>query len=788
MSWHIPDDLDTAQPRLKEMASTPKICLRCNTEIDDQAHTCLDADSHGSNASAPNSTQREPQSKHKGSRQSEGTQFGQYYLIENFIGEGGMSSVYKARHTLMKRTVALKILHPQYAGDAIAWRRFQQEAQAAGSLDHPNIIKVHDFGCQNEVEPYLVMDYVEGISLSDMIHGAGTLSVDRAIKIFKQACDALEHAHSKGVVHRDLKPSNIMLVPYKDNPDFVKILDFGIAKVIDIESGASQKLTQTGEVFGSPLYMSPEQCQAKKLDGRSDIYSMGCLMYEALTGRPPLVGENVFDTFYKQTHEMPESISKHRSDIKNANRLDAVILKCMAKNPSGRYRSMQELKRALEKLEQDDTGGVVDKFKDKIELNRARKTARKETLSNKTRAVIAATVIMLACITGMAGYFGGAHHQASMGTLAEQWKRLDVEGQAEFNAGKLNEAEQKFRQALLLVRTGGGTARQQISSLEELVDVAHVQGDSQKESNLKSELAAADTALLAAFALEEEEIQGEVKELVSARLNTSDASKKWEDILARANDMAIGIVDHPEKAKQILLVVLDGASKTLGDKSAVVARTLHNLGVMSYHSGNNKAAKDYFSRALKIYEENQKELNNPNLAKTIEGLVLSDMDSLPESKANLNRVLSISRSSMYDPTPAIASVRLDLARLYLIHNELKGAKKEAQLSLQLYRNLPGQNDQIVRCLLILGEIAKRENDFGSLKDNCGQALKILQESDRKQYRDLAWCLSQIGNLSPDDSARADALYRRALAIYDRIGHAGSLGTVTELRKRLNLPQ
>lgn len=791
MSWQFPDDVDLAQPQLKEMASTPKICLRCNAEIDDSAHTCIDSAVHEWHEdSAPsghaNKTEpQEPPSKSKGNRQSAGTQFGQYYTIECFIGEGGMSSVYKARHTLMKRTVALKILHPQYAGDQVAWRRFQQEAQAAGSLDHPNIIKVHDFGCQNEVEPYLVMDYVEGISLSELIHGGGPLDVERAIKILKQACDALDHAHSKGVVHRDLKPSNIMLVQEKNNPDFVKLLDFGIAKVIDIESGASQKLTQTGEVFGSPLYMSPEQCQSKKLDGRSDIYAMGCLMYEALTGRPPLVGGNVFETFYKQTHEMPESISKYRPEIKSANKLDAVILKCMAKSPSGRYRSMQDLKRALEKLEQADTGGVIDRFKDKLELNRAKQTAHKTMLTTKARIGIAATVLVLACVTGMAGYFGGTHHLSSMGTIAEQWQRLDSEGQEAFNAGNLSEAEQKFRQALLLVRTNNGTTREHMSSLEGLVDLAHIQKDKSKEDAARAELVAADANLLTGYAEEEKAIEQEVKRLSVSSLSAAEANKNWEDIVSRANDLAIGLSDHPDRSKQILLFVLDGATRSLSDKSPVVARTLHNLGVMNYQSGNKAEAKGYFSRALKIYEETGKEMNHPSMAKTIEGLAISDTTDLRTSKALLERALSMGRT-LYEPTPAIASVRMDLASLYLIHNDLETAKKEAQLSLQLYKSLPGQDDQIVRCHLILGDIAKNQNDFGALKTHCLEAIKILQASDHKDYRDLAWCLAQIGSMTTTDQNRADALHRRALAIYDRIGPSSSAGTVVELRKRLNL--
>lgn len=213
------------------------------------------------------------------------------------IGSGGMGVIYKAWHSSLKKNVAIKILHQVNQQTVM---RFQREAQAASTLRHDNVIAVLDFGATDEGQPYMVMDFVEGKPLSDLINQRGALPVDSALNIFKQICSGIGHAHGKGVVHRDLKPSNVMLSdPDKWNPH-VHIVDFGIAKVLGPEETEAGKLTQTGDVFGSPLYMSPEQCFGKKVDFRSDIYSIGCIMFEVLTGKPPFMGETIMDTMLKQ--------------------------------------------------------------------------------------------------------------------------------------------------------------------------------------------------------------------------------------------------------------------------------------------------------------------------------------------------------------------------------------------------------------------------------------------------------------------------------------------------------
>jgi serine/threonine protein kinase len=269
------------------------------------------------------------------------------YEIESMIGQGAMGIVYKARHLLMEKTVAIKMLKQSLVSDSHSVKRFQHESKAASKLDHPHVIKVFDFGLSDDGRPYIVMDFLEGVSLADLIKAKGQVTIERTIRVIGQACSALDHAHRQGVIHRDLKPTNIVLTKYDQEDDFVKVVDFGVAKLLN--AGAEgQKLTQDGEVCGSPVYMSPEQCIGNDLDPRSDIYSMGIVIYESLTGKLPILGKTLVDTMSRHLTEPPVPLKEARPDLYIPERLEAVIFKALAKNPADRHQTMQELKMDLE--------------------------------------------------------------------------------------------------------------------------------------------------------------------------------------------------------------------------------------------------------------------------------------------------------------------------------------------------------------------------------------------------------------------------------------------------------
>lgn len=267
---------------------------------------------------------------------------GKYYVL-SILGQGGMSVVYKAKKMRSKRPLAVKTLRTQGLSDEVVVKRFQREAELLSRLNHPRIVQVHDYGYTKRGQPYFVMDYLVGRNLGQLIR-EGPLPADRVKYIFTQVCSAVDHAHRCGVIHRDLKPGNIMLLRMDGEHDFVKVVDFGIARF----QSETNRLTRLGEVWGSPVYMSPEQCMGKALDARSDVYSVGIAMYEALTTQVPFLGTNYVDTMALQINEAPMSFREIAPDVEVPPSIEAVVMKALKKDPLERHQSMAELRDDIE--------------------------------------------------------------------------------------------------------------------------------------------------------------------------------------------------------------------------------------------------------------------------------------------------------------------------------------------------------------------------------------------------------------------------------------------------------
>ena len=260
------------------------------------------------------------------------------YRVERELGRGGMAKVFQGTDTVLGRAVAIKVLAPRFADDEGFVQRFRREAQAAASISHPNIVSVFDTGSDGGVH-YIVMEYVEGRTLAEFLAGGGRIMPDRATAIAQDVCRALDAAHAQGVIHRDIKPGNIMLDPRGR----VKVTDFGIARI----TTTAETVEQTAAILGTVSYLSPEQAQGQPVDGRSDLYSVGCVLYEMLTGRPPFLGDTPVAVASKQVLEQPVPPSRMNGDV--APDLDAVVLRALAKNPANRYQSAEELRRDLER-------------------------------------------------------------------------------------------------------------------------------------------------------------------------------------------------------------------------------------------------------------------------------------------------------------------------------------------------------------------------------------------------------------------------------------------------------
>lgn len=268
-----------------------------------------------------------------------GAALSEHYDMLEEIGSGGNGIVYKARHRLLNYLVAIKMLRANKLEQNII-RRFNQEARAISTLDHATIVKLKDYGLTELGQPYMVLDYIPGITLSVYLESNASLPVKEFLKVFLQCCEGLQHAHDVGIFHRDLKPSNIMFTD-----DFkVRIVDFGIAKIVDLADQAAG-LTKTGEIFGSPKYMSPEQASGKRVDHRSDIYSLGIVMFEAITGSVPFSGNNTIEVLTSHINAMPPSIASLNPNAPTE--LHEIISKCLHKDPNERFQSMNDLRTAL---------------------------------------------------------------------------------------------------------------------------------------------------------------------------------------------------------------------------------------------------------------------------------------------------------------------------------------------------------------------------------------------------------------------------------------------------------
>ncbi len=261
------------------------------------------------------------------------------YQVLNEVGQGSSSTVYLAKNVETNMTVAMKVLKCAITTDPASVKRFQQEAQALIALDHPDIPSVYDFGLLPDGRPFIIMEYVFGNTLTEVLKAKGRLDSNSVIQLFLDITDVLETAHRSGILHRDIKPSNIII----DSAGNTKVVDFGLAKIAGLES--SSTVTRTNAVLGTPAYMSPEQCYGQELDARSDVYSVGCVMYECLAGRQVFPSSNSFKCMHDHVFTAPRAVSEFEPGVQL--HLEALVLHCLEKEPAMRVQSMSELKLAL---------------------------------------------------------------------------------------------------------------------------------------------------------------------------------------------------------------------------------------------------------------------------------------------------------------------------------------------------------------------------------------------------------------------------------------------------------
>ncbi len=334
------------------------------------------------------------------------------YKILDFIGQGGMGQVFKVEHLTLAKVLAMKILRQGQVSPEV-WQRFRTEAQAIARVDHANIIKIFDMSQTKDGLPFYTMDFLQGESLADRLEEAGRLSIEEALPIFEQICTGLGFAHDRGIIHRDIKPGNIMILYGSEQ---VKIVDFGIAKLLSYDTNVHQGLTKPGEVFGSPLYMSPEQSLGQKVDYRTDMYSVGVTLFQALTGKPPLLGKSAVETIVLHQTVPAPSMSEMAVNTGFPQALEKIVAELMSKDPEQRPSSLYEVAEQLKALR---AGRAIRSSKSETLKISLPTSADDETLveDDKNKQILIVSipllVILIATIAYVA-YYLDQKHQAEL--------------------------------------------------------------------------------------------------------------------------------------------------------------------------------------------------------------------------------------------------------------------------------------------------------------------------------------------------------------------------------------
>lgn len=515
------------------------------------------------------------------------------YLIISLLGRGGMSSVYKTEHTLMKRMLALKVLHSHLAADQNSLKRFQQEAWIAGTFSHPNVVQVHDFGMEPNGQVYLVMDLVEGRSLGDELEVVGRLSYERAIGIFIQVASGLLAAHNAGVLHRDMKPSNIMLSDGPDDNELARIVDFGIAKVLDGEDSL-QRLTQTGEVFGSPLYMSPEQCQGKVLDKRSDIYSLGAVFYESLIGVPAHMGKTAMETMRKHISEIPKPFAEvaPRTDIPE--RLEEIIFRMLEKNPADRYSDMEEFIEDLQKL-RSVPENVNASFSGRVAMVK-REFARRHRIISK---IVTAGLILIVLLA-----FGASYAYPTF--IQMGWQKNIDNAQGLFDRGNYKQALPYAVKAMEWASKTNDGGMDESKTLELLARIFKKQGNyiAMQEARLKQQRII-QNELTQNYGVTNAELERMAKSALAEApepMKDGGDPETYEQVIYRLNAAAAlcNQHNHNEFAEKLIKRAIELRESASGKNAAALPAMYALLAATCVQQQKFKEAEKYFARQLEI--------------------------------------------------------------------------------------------------------------------------------------------------------------------------------------------
>lgn len=701
-----------------------------------------------------------------------GTMIGNHFQLLSCLGRGGMSVVYKAKDLLLHRIVAVKILRPHSSLVQRNVMRFRQEAIAALRMDHPNIIRVFEFDIPEAGEPYLVMELLEGQSLAEMIETNGAIELTRAISIMRGICAGLQHAHESGILHRDLKPANIMLMR-DTKQSIVKLFDFGIAKLL-VEDDQSQALTQTGDFVGSPLYMSPEQIASEKLDERSDVYALGCVMYEMVTGKPPFRGSNLLETMQMQVSAVASPVNEVYPGIKNADRIESVLLKAMAKQRDQRYQTVAEFADAIQSISRSSNKGFVDRAKTKLEIRKNKSTAGKKDQVSKLSLIVSSGAILIAALsllsTNLASHLPRATDLVTSGSAPVMkrsneapeatWTRLDLDAQNCVNIGDYAKAQKVYSECYKIAQSSG--TEYLLATLEGMRDLSALTGKDTKNIDHEIDKIAHESINTDVLIKNLHEVRDK------AQLESMiDAAERQANLLSYSG--------RPGDAKRLMSAALRAGKPYFGPGDEIEARCLLTLAnsyrIYMLDQRTSPELKDRITAYAILRKHPQTELFQ-DCAFTI-GRYYNTFSQPDKAVPFLKQALDAAKTVFGYRSKPVAKCLFQLAFAYGTLGQQALSDTCAHESLLVLGSLkPEQLD--AEAFYVLGSVESILNKKDEALRDFRRSLQEYERGPEKNYPLIAHCCGQVAASLPMKSPEAQTIMMRKLTILNRIGVLAAL--------------
>ncbi|MBX9948113.1 MAG: serine/threonine-protein kinase [Candidatus Obscuribacterales bacterium] len=648
------------------------------------------------------------------------------YEVQQCLSKQPASSLYKARHLLMDRPVAIRLLT---ATDIQSLKRFQVEAKVASSLNHPNIITVLDFGVSNG-RPYLVTDYLEGKTLADLLKQHGKLSYARTLDIFSQVCDAVTYAHKQDLLIRCLKPSQIFVYDTPDYKDFVKVVEFGISERYLEDGEEVRNLANKAVINGDPHYLSPEAVLSVKLDAKSDVFTIGCVMYEALVGRPPSQGKSAHEVMHRQLTKVPQAVREASGcgDIPEA--VERVVMRAIEKDPDQRFPSMEALWTDIEVYKHG-----ANQLK-RSQQKRGHSSARDPALTKKRilRVLGLSISLFLGVVLGLAieplkeSLFLG---QQKKGPERTSWQEFNQKGEEAFHSGNYHEAEALFGQAL--AKSGGfepddpriAETLNNLGNLYFNLDLYPEAENAIKRALAIREKAGGPNSLTVADSLNDlgmiyltEGKTQEAKKLIQRALGIREKALKPDEEDIASSMQAMASIYHKEGKLKDSMAALKRAlyirKRALGTEHLDVATTYNSLGIQHQMAGENDDARQCYEHAKQIIEELYGD-THPAMADSLVGIATLDFveGNTNRSEQEFNKALDVRETALGDESFRVAEVLSCLAIL----KEQTGKLKEAE--------------DLLRRAIAIDEQAVGANNPETLRVN-NNLVRILKKLGKKE--------------------------------------------------------